>query len=352
MAGTWYCTREMVQGATDQTWSPREADRIDRAVAAASRVADRECLREFGPWYGTSEFDWPDQYRHAPSWKLPLYDQTLISVTSITSGGAVIPAAGYILRRSGRTGPYMSVEIQRGSSYAWESGQSTQQNAISVTGVWGYSLDSVSAGVLGEDLDLTETGVDITAVTRPDVLGTGALLIVGTELMVVTGRTMVATGQTVLSANMTASSADTLVTVTSTASITPGEILLCGAERMLVRDKTAATLIVQRAYSGTTLATHAIGAALNAPWSLTVQRASQGSTPATHLTGAPVLVWQAPELVQQFVTAHAVAAVSDMAGAYARPAGPGDARRPSTTWNGVSTARDEMVRALGRKRVC
>jgi hypothetical protein len=346
----WYCTRDIVQGATDQTWSPRDITRLDRAIAAASDATDAICHRRFFPWTGTITFDWPDQLTQpGPNRTLWLGQYSIHTPTSITSGGTVIPSSGYILRGGlddGASAPYSRIEIDQSSSYAWEGGTSGSQQSIMITGIWGWNTQTPAAS-LAEDLDLTETGVDITSVTDPSRISVGTVLTIGSERMTITDTRMITTGQA-LTVGITASSADTLLTIASTAAISPGQIILIGSERMLVTDVTPTTMVVRRAHNGTALAIHAISSTVYAPWSLVVSRGATGSTVATHTSGTAITAWVPPALVEQHTISHAVAGVSDMAGAYARPAGSGSAVRPETTGAGLYGLASQLRVAYGR----
>lgn len=64
----------------------------------------------------------------------------LLSVTSITNGDGTAVAAGTYVTLPRRERPIYGLELKRGSGVAWTYSDSPEQ-AISITGLWGYSAD-------------------------------------------------------------------------------------------------------------------------------------------------------------------------------------------------------------------
>ena len=136
--GVRYTTREAVKTATDQAATARLNARVDDAIESASRTIDNTMHRKFWPQTETRYKDWPPPQR-SRSWVLWLDEDELISVSALSSGGVTIPSGDYFLRPD--TGPpYNRIEIDLASSSAWSSG-STHQQAIAITGVFGYRND-------------------------------------------------------------------------------------------------------------------------------------------------------------------------------------------------------------------
>ena len=315
--GVRYTTREAVKTATDQAATARLNARVDDAIESASRTIDNTMHRKFWPQTETRYKDWPPPQR-SRSWVLWLDEDELISVSALSSGGVTIPSGDYFLRPD--TGPpYNRIEIDLASSSAWSSG-STHQQAIAITGVFGYRAVETPAGAAAEALDASETGVDV---SDSAAVGVGDLLRVDTERMLVTGKSLLTTGQT---GSLTASNADRALAVANGALFSAGELLTLDAERVLVEDIAGNTLIVTRAADGTALAAHAT-ATIYAPRTLTVERGSVGTTAATHLTSAPLYRHLPPGPVSTLCRALAICELQQDASGWARTAGSGDNER-------------------------
>ena len=243
-----YATREQVKDALDLKDTARANRRIDDAITAASRDVDRLCHRIFWPQTGSRTFDWPHPTQATP-WLIWLSEGVgdppmpdLATLTGLTSGGAAIPTTAALLRPDDGP-PYTRLEIDTSTAYSLGGG-ATWQRDITATGVWAYSLDSAAAGALAEALDATETAVDV---TDSATVGVGDLLQAGTERMLVTGKTMADTTRTVAGAGLAASTAGQTLTV-SGGTWFAGETLLVEAERLLVDDVAATTLVVRRGW--------------------------------------------------------------------------------------------------------
>jgi hypothetical protein len=108
-----------------------------------------------------------------------------------------------------------------------------------------------------------------------------------------------------------------------------GETIAVDSERMLVEDIAGNSLIVRRAYDGSTLAAHD-GSTIYVPRTLTVERGACGSTAATHLLTATVSRYLVPGPVATLATAEALnILISDSSG-WARNPGEGVSSRPAS----------------------
>jgi hypothetical protein len=318
-----YCTREQVAGALDVRGTARSAAQIDAILPAARDSVEATLNRVFVPELTTRYFDWPNR-SGAASWRLWLEDSEVVTVTTLTAGGVVIPPADYFLEPNSLGPPYDRIEVDLSSSSAFASNTGTYQRAIAVLGVFGYRLDSAPVGALAEDLDLTETGVDVTDTSG---IGVGDLLLCGTERMLVTEKGWLTTAQTVQTP-LTASAASQTVAVTDGTKFFAGEPVLLDAEQMMVTAVAGNNLTVTRAWDGTVLATHT-GSTIYAPRTLTVVRASSGTTAATHLTGVALTRHVVPGLVNRLAVAEALITLLGEGSGYARPAGSGGSTRPT-----------------------
>jgi len=117
---------------------------------------------------------------------------------------------------------------------------------------------------------------------------------------------------------------------------------------MRVDDIAGNTLVVTRAWDGSTIAAHSVGATVYAPRMLTVQRAALGTTAATHLTSASVYRWDPPGPVRQLCVAEALTDLLQGRSGYARTAGAGENEREATG-RGLKDLRERVYVSHGRK---
>lgn len=337
-----YCTREDVLAALHILQSPRMFSRVDAAIESATMAIDARCHRTFHPTIATKLFLWPDPSSSARAWRLWLDANDLVSVSALTSGADTITSFFLEPQRYGP--PYTRLEIDTSSQDGFSAG-STNQRAISITGTWGYGNDVVAAGTLEEAISST-TATTLT-VTDGSLVGVGDLLLLGAERMIVTGRSSATTGQT-LQTPMTASSANTSCAVTTGSAYHIGEVLTLDTEQMLITDITSNTLTVERAVNSTVLAAHT-GSTIFSPRTLTVVRGANGTTAATHLDAATVFRSKPPALVSALAAGEAIVEVQQGAAGYARTAGSGDNERSVGAGPGLSDLREQVYAAHGRK---
>ena len=266
--------------------------------------------RAFTPVTATRYFEWPTPDA-GTSYRLWLNADELVTVTTLTAGGVTIPSTDYFLEPNTTGPPYNRIEIDLASSSAFGGG-STRQRSIGITGVWcGCPLDTTPAGSLAEALDATEVGVDV---TDSSAVGVGSVLVCESERMLVTGKTMLTTGSTA-----TLGALNTDQTLTPSLGVTGfvvGETLLLDSERVSVTDVTATTLIVKRAWDGTTLAAHT-AATVYAPRTLTVARGALGTNTATHATSTALTVHVIPGPVRSLAVAEAIVQLQREGAGYA-----------------------------------
>lgn len=350
----WYATREMIKSATDGLSSPGLHARIDRAIEAESRGIDLLCLRPpetFVPVTATRTFDWPDGAQPFVD-RIYLDPYALASVTSVTSGGVVIPAADYFLRPQ-EGPPYRWLEIDAASDSALGVGE-TAQASMSIAGVWVLGGTDVSAGTLTAAITTVDaTTLSISAAGAASV-GVGSVLLVGAERMLVTGRSLVDSTKDTTAA-LTDSLADTSVPVTSGTSFAVGETIVIDSERMTIDDTAGNNLIVSRGADRTAVAAHVTSSYVYVYRTLTVTRGALGSTAATHLNAAAVSLRQVAGPVQQLCVARVLVSLAGEASAYASLSGgtaPGassDGGRRPTSGVGLDVLTELVRLAYGRK---
>jgi hypothetical protein len=348
--GVWYATREDVMRALDSKETARNAAQIDRALESASRGIEMLCHRkQIAPTVTTKYFSYPGP-QYARPWRLWLDGNSLISVTTLTSGGVTISASDYFLEPNEYGPPYDRLEIDLDSSAAFSSGD-THQRAITVTGLWGYTNDETSVGALTAAVASTSTtsvSVNAAAAAR---LGVGSVLSIDSERMLVTGRSMADTGQNLGGAGLTAQANSVTVAVSDGTAFAVDEILLIESERMLVVDIAGNNLTVKRAWDGSVLAAHAAGVDIYAPRTLSVQRGALGTTAATHTDATAVNRWDPPGLIRDLAIAEAVARLTNEQAGYSRTRKTGDggtAERAKAAQD-LPDLRAQVYQAHGRK---
>jgi hypothetical protein len=325
-ANVWTCTREDIKSALDVQETAYANTRIDRAIGAGSRSVEGQMQRLFYPVTGTRKFDWPQlPTSGAYPWRVWLDQNELITLTTLTSGGTVIPAAGYLLEPVNDGPPYTHIDINLGSASSFSAGPTWQQSLVA-TGVFGYRADTTPGGTLAAIV----SSASATTITLSDSasVGVGSILLVDSERMLVTSKSMVTTALT-LQTDMAASAAGNIVATTNGASFVVGEVLLLDAERMLIQDIAGNNLIVKRAWDGSTLAAHTGAVVIYAARTATVTRGALGTTAATHANGAPIAVHQVPDLIRTLTIAEALCDLLGEEAGWARMVGSGDNARPA-----------------------
>lgn len=340
-----YATREDVKSALDFKQTARADRAIDRALHTASRGVDDLCRRTFYPELATRSWDWPNAQRARP-WRLWLDASELISVTEVTTGGETVPLDAVFLEPNQYGPPYNEVQLNTASATSGWTGGDTHQRSITITGLYGYRDDGTLLGLTTSALTDSATTLGVDAETSA-LVGVGSLLRLGTERVIVTGRTQVATGQT-LTADLDAQAKTALVAVSDGTGFAVDETVLIDGERMLIVDIAGDTLIVRRAWDGSTIAAHTSGTAVYAPRTLTLTRGALGTTAAAHSGGATVHRFDPPSLVHQLSLAEAINVVLQEQAGWFRTASGGSASREASL-AALTALRTQVYDALGRK---
>jgi hypothetical protein len=312
-----YANRESVKRALDIMDTARANDQVDRLLGSATESVDGQLNRTFSPRIDTLEWDWLNPSSPTP-WRLWLDDRELIEVLSLTSGGAAISTGNLVLYPNSGP-PYNRVEIDISTTSSFSVG-STHQNAISLHGLFGYTLSLQSVGGLVSAINSSVGSIEL---PNGALVGVGDLLKADDEYLLVTERGWVDSTQNLQSPALTASVSNTTLAVTTGTSFNMNEVILLDSERMLIVDVAGNNLTVKRAWDGSVLAAH-IGSDIYWSRSLTVLRGSVGSTAASHLISTPVKRWLPPPLVNQLCIAEALTGIEQEKSAYARVVGSGD----------------------------
>lgn len=343
--GVFYTTRESVKAALDATVTGRGDVQVDEAIEAASRAVEGDTNRVFYPQVDTRYVDWPDS-QFGTSYRVWLEENEVISISSLTSGGDTIAPNLYDLEPSYGP-PYDHLELKLATSASFGLGDSHQRD-IAITGVFGYRDDESAAGTLAAAV--VSAAATTISVTDAVTIGVGSLLRIGTERLLVTNRSWADSGDTLQTDGLTATNSDQTVHVTDGSVFQQGETLLVGAEQMLVAAVAGNTVIVQRAWNGSTLAQHAVSAPIYRLTALTVERGALGTVAATHADAAPVLQWRAPAQVRTLVRAMAIDTVLQEQAGYARSVGSGDNTR-NASGAGLAALRSAVVDNFRRERM-
>jgi hypothetical protein len=316
--------RESVKRAIESLDSARNNIDIDAALQTAMDDVFGQLRRIFYPRVVSWKFPWPsiDQPALEALWLEP--SEELISITTLTSGGVVIPNPNLYLEPVNQGPPYNQVAINRASNSAFVASASGQRS-IQIDGVAGYQLSYRPGGTIVEALDTIETDVDV---SDSAAVGVGDLILVGTEWMIVTEKSLITTGQT-LQTPVTAANSDVVFAVTTGSAYHVGEVLLLDAEQVRVDNIAGNSLVVKRVVEGSVLQAHT-GSTIYAPRTLTVERAALGSTAATHASTDPIQVFRFPTLVGQLCRAEAIDTLLQNKSGYSRTTGSGDAERAAS----------------------
>lgn len=349
MGRVFYTTRESVQDAFDVREAAHRSTQIDEAIASASDDIDGWLNRHkhgLAPRIATRYFDWPQ--KDSAAYRLWLDENELISVTTFTAGGTVIPSTDYFLEPVNSGPPYTYIEIDQSSSAALSSG-TTSQRAIEILGLYGIRDDRKPAGTLSEALDASETAVDV---SDASLVGVGDVLIIDSERMLVTGRSTISTGVNLGTALTALKNNQTIAGISGGFSV--GEVLLIGSERMKIIENNGTDLTVIRAYDGSTLAAHSIGAGLFAYRTLTVERGALGTTAATHSISATITKWDVPSLVRDLAKAETITRLEQEWSAYGARVYSDEAERDSSgtevvSGRGLTDLRKACARRYKRK---
>lgn len=230
-----YCSIGRLKSEMRITGSSTDAALL-RVLETASRHWDGECGRHFYPSARTLYFDGPPA--HVDRWQLWLpVDVLAVTTLKLDLDGdrtyeTTLSGSDYELvsLREDQQAPYNRIDLKpRGARTVWPS----TRRSIELVATCGYSDETEPSGTLAEDLDASETAVDMTA-------GHG---------------------------------------------LTGGETIKADSEEMYVSSVSTNTLTVVRGINGTTAATHSNGAAV------TRRRFARGIESATALRAARL--WRA-----------------------------------------------------------
>jgi hypothetical protein len=327
--GIAYATREDVSFALATNDTARLSASVDRAIQAASRSVESLCHRVFYPETATKVFNRDEWNSRGENLWLDNHD--LISVSSVTAEGTLIAAATYDLRPP-EGPPFTGIRFDG----------SAPNGDVSVSGVFGYRNDQLTAGTLA--VAISTTSATTLTVSDGGLIGIGDVLTIDSERLQVTGRAWVTSAQT---GSLTASNADVQLSVATGSAFHEGEFLLLDGEQVRVDSIAGNVLTVKRAQNGSVLAAHTTSTVYTSRV-LTVVRGVLGTTAATHLISTAITKHDPPALVRAYVVALACNQLLQEAGGYARTTGAGETAN-AATGGGLDALRCEVRAAHGRK---
>lgn len=345
-----YCNRGSVKAALDEQETARSNAQIDDAIESGARDVEGLCNRPeyaFLPLTALRYFGYPSRTSRPPAWKLWLSPFTLIEATAVTvdNGATTLDDDDYFPEPVNDP-PYRSIEINRAGPASFSSA-GTDQRAVGIAGLWGWSNRTVDIGALTATLGASTSATASLAWTtaRFDV---GDILTIDDERMVIRERTFVDTTQQ-LQTTLTADSSDVTVAVSDGTAFAVEEIILIDGERMRVVDIAGNNLIVKRAWDGSQLDDHtATTADIYGLTGVELDRAALGTTLAAHASDAVVSRWIPPALLASLNRAYALNTLLQERSGYARVAGTGENAR-EFTGRGIAAIEADVKRIFGIK---
>jgi hypothetical protein len=343
--GPWYATREMVKGASDIKETAGLNAAVDRNLERCARDAEGLLAwKHFYPITATRYFDWPSRQYGTP-WNLWLDDNPLHSLTAFTSGGTALTVGSdlYLEPANGPL-PYTCIRINSGSSASYSGGASNFQRALAATGLWSHGYRTQSVAVLQDAI--ADADVSTMTVTNSAGVGVGDLVVVDTERMIVTDKQLVDTGVN-SSGSLASEKSARLLAVPDGTLFAKREVVTIDAESMRIDDVAGNNLIVTRAFDGSALAAHNTNADIYMPRRLAITRGFGGTTAAAHNDASTVSRWIPPLSLTELVLAEAQNAVAQENAAWARVIGASEAEREAFA-KGLIDLRKTVRRTLGR----
>lgn len=338
-----YASRESVARSLDFQESSSAYREIGDALLAAGDEIHGKLQRFFYPLKATRRFDWPNRFSGS-SWRVWLNQWDLQELTSITSGGISLDTSDVILYPQPDTPPWNRLEVDRSSANSFTAA-ATEQQAIAVTGVFGFPGRRVARGALESSIaSSTADAIDVTD-GRIEV---GQAILIGSEYLLVTERSPLDTAQNTTGALDDSPGTD-MVGVADGSAFTRGETILIDSERMWIRDVAGNNLVVRRAVDGSTLASHLISADVYSFRRLTVDRGVWGTTAAGHADANSIEVYQAPPLIRTIAKGAAENILLSESAGWGRTVGSGENQR-EYSGRGLAKLWDEACGLYARIR--
>lgn len=307
-ATRWYATREAVKNAGQIKGSSLDPT-IDRLIEAASTDVEEQLQHRFISYLATRGYNYPPRARADDAyyvWPYGLFlDEDLLEAQLVTKNGdtetTIPPADYYLIPYEAEQKREIEINLTSGN-YLGPAASSANgpQRAVRITGEWGYSRATKSAGVLAAAALLADATIRV-----PDssLVGIGDTLRIDNERLFVRGRRLEATGA-IITDPVAGNDAHRTIPVDDPTLIHAGELITIGAERLYVEAIAGNNAICLRAEDASLLEAHPDNAPILAPRVLEVVRGINGSAAAGHLIAAPVLKYAPPGDIVELTIAN------------------------------------------------
>lgn len=338
-----YCTREDVKSAADILQTADYNVHVDSAIQAAAADVRRLCKRRFHNVDETNYWNWPN-FQYAYPWRIWFDERELADVTVnvpvVTTGSTVIPAGAIFWGPWNYSPPFTFLELDRSQSYSFGLGD-TPQRDVSITGTFGYWIQSKAAGTLAADAGGSDATI---TVSDSSVVGVGDTITIGSERMLVSDRALTDTG--VAFTGLTEALAnDNVLTVPDGTAFAVGEVLGFDSELCLITNIIGDNLTLIRAWDGSSLAAHTSGD-IYAARQLSVLRGGFGTAAASHTSGDAITALIYPGQVRELAIAESLNYVAQKSATYARTLAAQSSAVPGA---GLPDLRARVYEAFGRK---
>lgn len=345
--GVRFCSRASVKRALAELETARSNEQVDDAIEDGAR--DIEKLLHYSaiaPTLATHRFPYPDRHR-TPSWRLWLNQHPLLSVTSFTTGGGAttLTPSQYLLEPDDGP-PYREVQINLGGSGSFSSGDSWQR-ATAITGLWGLENTRKQVGSLAGTLAASTTATASLTWTTAR-FGVNDVLFIDDEAVIISELTYVDSGQNAADA-LDSDAADASLTVADGTGFAVDEVIQIGTEAMRVDAITGNVLTVTRAWDGSQLTTHLLGADVYALTGVELDRAQLGTTLAAHSTSAAVYRWVPPGPIATLNRAYALMTLLQERSGWGRTVQASSDTVIEVSGRGIKNLETDVVRDYGRR---
>lgn len=352
----WLVTREDVKRAARRSGATAIGDDRNRVIdlqcEASSRAVENAVRRLYIPRTDTKRYRWPS-YSRGFTWSLDL-GQDLLACTTLQAaagGQGAVPVAltHYFLEPQQFGPPYARIEIDLASSDVFSAG-STPQEAIAVTGRWGFSEATQPAGaVAGAALATVATATSF-ACSDASLIDVGDTLLIGTEQLFVSERAPVDTAATVQGGGITAAKSVVSLTVSDGTKVKQGEVLLIDSEQFYASSVTGNVVSIERDWNGTQLAAHAADAKVYAYRTLTVERGVNGTTAVVHADTTAITRYVPYGEAARMALADCISVLAQQDAAFGRMVGPGGQGGMVYSGTGVSALWERFKASNSRMR--
>ena len=344
----WYTTLEAVKRAMPITGASLDSN-IKASIEAASAQIENGTNRRFIPETKTAQYGWPTLSLN--SWTL-LLPEDLIAVTALTKEGddvTAIASTDYFLEPREEGPPYHKIEIDLAST-AFYSIKDTHQRQVRVTGRFGHSENTKTGGTV-DGAGLASDAAAVSFVCSDEsLIGVGDTLLIESEAIFVSNKAAAANGSELLDGALTQNKAEVSVTVDTGTNFNEGEVILVESEKMLIQSIASNVLTVERAYDGSTLASHANDTAVSVFRTLTIVRGVNGTTAATHADTTAISVYTVPGDISSLCRAMAISEHINNRSGWTGSVGTGEGALESRGFN-LREFRDGVYRNYRRRQI-